>query len=251
MLTLRAPAALEAYKMTPQLRERTEETVRNIKRLSSARFKKQMRERFGIDTEFAVGTPVTQLRKLVKTLAHPDQELAESLWKTGIHEARILASMVADPTQMTREKLDAWVKDLNSWDVCDLCCGNLFSKVKNPLKLAERWIKKEEEFVRRAGFATLCALALPRAKTTDKELCLFLPLIKIHAADPRPMVYKAVNWALRNIGKKNPRLTPRAMACAREILDLYADNKTARWVASNALWELNSPKIKALVATRN
>lgn len=237
--------------MSPLLQARTEEVVNRIKRYATARFKKQMSERFGINTQLALGTPVTKLRQLVKSLPRPDQELAENLWQTGVHEARIMASMLADPAQMTREKLDNWVQDLNSWDVCDLCCGNLFAKVKNPLKLAERWIKKEDEFTRRAGFATLCSLALPRAKTTDQELCRFLPLIKIHAADPRPMVYKAVNWALRNIGKRNPRLTPRALACAREILDLYADNKTARWVANNALWELNSPKIKAMVAARN
>ncbi len=229
---------------------RPEEVVAQIKRYSSARFKKQMQERFGINTDLALGTPVTQLRKLVKNLPRPDQELAESLWQTGIHEARILASMVADPAQMTREKLDTWVKDLNSWDICDLCSANLFAKVKKPLKLAERWIKKEDEFIRRAGFATLCALSLPRAKTKDEDLCLFLPLIKIHASDPRPMVHKAVNWALRNIGKKNPRLTPHAIACAKDILDLYSDNRVARWVANNALWELNSPKIKALIATR-
>lgn len=125
-----------------------------------------------------------------------------------------------------------------------------FSKVKNPLKLAERWIKKEDEFVRRAGFAIICSLSAPRAKTTDEDLIKLLPLIKNHSCDPRPMVHKAVNWALRNIGKKNPRLTPRAVACANEILDLYPDNRSARWVAHNALWELNLPKTKVMVAKR-
>ena len=209
-----------------------------------------MEKRFGINTQYAVGTPVTALRQIAKSLPRPDQELAESLWKTQIHEARILAALMANPAQMTREKLNAWVKELNSWDICDACCTHLFSKVKNPLQLAERWIKQEDEFVRRAGFATLCALALPRSKTPDEALCQLLPLIKIHACDPRPMVHKAVNWALRNIGKKNPRLTPHALACAKDILDLYEDNKTARWVANNALWELNLPKIKALIASR-
>ncbi len=235
---------------SPVTRSRCEELLRRIKRFSSPAFKKQMHERFGICTDNALGTPVTTLRLLVKGLPRPDQELAEALWETGIHEARITASMLADPAQITREQLNAWAHALNSWDICDLCCNNLFSKVKNPLKLAERWIKREEEFVRRAGFAIICSLSAPRAKTKDEELIKLLPLIKNHAADPRPMVYKAVNWALRNIGKKNPRLTPKAIACAEEILDLYADNKSARWVASNALWELKSPKIKAMVAKR-
>ncbi len=227
-----------------------QELVAQIKALSSPAFKRQMKARFGINTQRAVGTPVTALRQLAKKLPRPDQALAEELWKSGLHEGRILASMLADPAQMTREKLDAWAKDLNSWDICDACALNLFSKVKNPLKLAERWMKKEDEFVRRAGFATLAVLAMPRAKTEDKELIKMLPLLKNHAADPRPMVFKAVNWALRNIGKKNPRLTPHALRCADEILDLYAENRSAVWVAKNTIWELNTPQVKKMIAGR-
>lgn len=236
--------------MDPITRSRAEELVNRIKRHATPAFKKQMQTRFGIQTEYAVGTSVTTLRLLVKGLPRPDQPLADALWATRIHEARIMASLLADPAQMTREKLDAWAQELNSWDICDLCCANLFARVKNPLKLAERWIKREDEFVRRAGFATLAALSVPRAKTTDEELIKMLPLIKNHACDARPMVFKAVNWALRNIGKKNPRLTPKAVTCAQEILDLYTDNKPAHWVATNALWELNLPKTKAMVAKR-
>ena len=226
------------------------EIIRQIKALSSPAFKAQMQKRFGINTQFAVGTPVTQLRKLAKTLTQPAQALSNELWASGIHEARILASMLADPARITREQLNTWVKDLNSWDICDACALNLFSKVKKPLALAERWMRKEEEFVRRAGFATLAVLAMPRAKTADKDLIKMLPFIKNHAADPRPMVFKAVNWALRNIGKKNPRLTPHAVQCAREILDLYSDNRHAVWVAKNALWELNTPQVKKMIAGR-
>lgn len=236
--------------ISPITRSRAEEMLARIKRFATAATKKQMQEKFGICTDKAVCTTVTTLRALVKGLPRPDQDLAEALWQSGIHEARIMASMLADPAQMTREKLDNWASELNSWDICDLCCGNLFSKVKNPLKLAERWIKKEDEFVRRAGFAIICSLSAPRAKTTDEDLIKLLPLIKNHSCDPRPMVHKAVNWALRNIGKKNPRLTPRAVACANEILDLYPDNRSARWVAHNALWELNLPKTKVMVAKR-
>lgn len=236
--------------MNPVTRSRAEELIRRIKRHATPAFKEQMQKRFGIQTQYAVGTPVTTLRLLVKGLPRPDQDLAETLWASRIHEARIMASMLADPAQMTREKLDAWAQELNSWDICDLCAGNLFARVKNPLKLAERWMKREDEFVRRAGFAVLAALSVPRSKTTDEELVKMLPLIKNHACDAHPMVYKAVNWALRNIGKKNPRLTPKAVACAQEILDLYEDNKSARWVATNALWELNLPKTKAMVAKR-
>lgn len=237
--------------MTTQLiKSRTQELVRRITQFSSPAFKKQMQARFGINTEFALGTPVTTLRQIVKALPRPDQDLAEALWATQIHEARILASMLADPNKMTRTQLDQWARDLNSWDICDACALNLFSHVKNPFTLIERWIKKEEEFVRRAGFATLAVLAMPRAKTDEKKLLAMLPFIKNHATDPRPMVHKAVNWALRNLGKKNPRLTPHALACAREILDLYPQNRSAVWVAKNALWELNSPHVKKMIAGR-
>lgn len=235
---------------SPLTTSRAKELVARIKRFSSPAFKAQMQNRFGINTAFALGTPVTTLRQLVKGLPRPDQELADVLWATQIHEARIMASLLADPLQMTRAQLDAWAQDLNSWDICDACSLNVFSKTKTPLKLAEHFMKQEEEFVCRAGFATLACLAMPRAKTTDADLIKLLPRIKHHATDPRPMVHKAVNWALRNIGKKNPRLTPKALACAHEILDLYPTNRPAVWVAKNALWELNSPTIKALIARR-
>jgi len=235
---------------SPIIKSRTQELVRRITQFSSPAFKAQMKNRFGINTELAVGTPVTTLRKLVKGLPRPDQELAEALWATQIHEARIMASMLADPATMTRAQLDAWAKDLNSWDICDACALNLFARVPRPFALVEHWIKQEEEFVRRAGFATLATLAMPRFKTTDKALLKMLPLIKNHAADARPMVHKAVNWALRNIGKKNPRLTPYALQCAQEILYLYAQNRVANWVAKNALWELNSPLTKKQIARR-
>ncbi len=227
-----------------------QEILAQINALSSPAFKAQMQTRFGINTQFAVGTPVTKLRQLARKLPKTDQALADALWATRVHEARILASMLADPAHMTREQLTAWVYELNSWDICDACALNLFAKVKNPLTLAERWMKKEEEFVRRAGFATLAVLAMPRGKTPDKDLIKMLPLIKIHAADARPMVFKAVNWALRNIGKKNPTLTPLALQCANEILDLYASNRNAVWVAKNALWELNTPAVKKMIAAR-
>ncbi len=235
---------------SPVVKSRAKELIARIERFSSPVFKKQMKERFGICTEKAVGTPVTTLRLLLKGLPRPDHELALALWKSDIHEARIMASMLADPDQITRDTLDEWVQNINSWDLCDACCCNLFSKVKNPVKLAERWIKKENEFVRRAGFAILACLAMPRAKTPDSTLLKMLPFIKNHSCDQRPMVHKAVNWALRNIGKKNPRLTPMAIKCSYEILDLYPDNRCAVWVAKNALWELNSPKIKAMIAKR-
>ena len=115
------------------LKSRAQELVSRIRRFSSPAFKKQMQTRFGINTEFALGTPVTVLRKLVKGIPTPDPDLADALWATSIHEARILAALLADPAQMTREKLDRWVQVLNSWDICDACALHVFSKTKHPL----------------------------------------------------------------------------------------------------------------------
>ncbi|MBR2082681.1 MAG: DNA alkylation repair protein [Elusimicrobiaceae bacterium] len=235
---------------TALIKSRTQELVRRMEQFASPAFKKQLQQRQGISPQNALGTPITTLRKILKALPRPDQALADALWDTQIYEARLMASMLADPMTMTRDQLHTWVREIDTWGLCDACALNLFAHVKKPFTLIERWIKQEKELTRRAGFATLTVLAMPRTKTADKDLIKMLPLIKTHACDPRPLVYKAVNGALRMIGKKNPHLTPHAMRCAQEILDLYADNRSAVWVAKNALWKLNTPQVKKMISRR-
>ncbi|MDH3944308.1 MAG: DNA alkylation repair protein, partial [Anaerolineae bacterium] len=158
--------------------------------------------RFGINTEKAYGIRIPALRKLGKEIGR-DHELALGLWETGMHEARILASMVDDPEQVTEAQMDAWAGDFNSWDLCDQCCGNLFDKTPFAYDKAVEWSGREEEFVKRAGFAMMAWLAVHNKKTEDGLFEVFLPIIVREAPDERNYVKKAVNWALRQIGKRN------------------------------------------------
>lgn len=197
--------------------------------------------RFGINTKKAYGVSIPALRKLAKEIGK-DHALAQRLWASGVHEARILASMIDDPKLVTEAQMDRWVKDFDSWDVCDQCCGNLFDKTPFAYKKAAEWSRHKEEFVKRAGFALMAYLAWHDQKAEDQKFMKFLPRIKQDASDERNFVRKAVNWALRQIGKRNRNLNKAATKTAGEIQRL--DSKSARWVASDALRELQSPAVQ-------
>lgn len=217
--------------MNPLTRARAEELLRRIERHSTRVSKQRQTARLG---EQADGATLGIIRSLSKALPRPDHELALALWQTRRHGARLMAALLADVSCMTQTALNAWAQDIQTQDLCDLCAAELFTKTKNPLKLAERWIKQERELTRRAGFMLLCALAAPRAKTPAADLQKMLPLIKNGAADERPAVYKAVNKALRAVGAKSPQLSKKALACAEEICYLFENSRTALWVANNA-----------------
>ena len=192
--------------------------------------------RFGINTEKALGVPIPCLRSLAKEIGS-NHQLALKLWGSQIHEARLLASMIDQPELVTEEQMDYWVRDFNSWDICDQVCSNLFDKTKIAFKKAEEWSQSPEEFIKRAGFALMACLAV-HDKTTADEIFVkkFFPLIKKEVNDQRNFVKKAVNWALRQIGKRNKKLNKEAIKLAREIKKI--DSKTAQWIASDALREL-------------
>ncbi len=198
--------------------------------------------RFGINTEHALGVPVTALR----TLGRPhrnDHALALALWKSGIHEARILASIVDNPAQVTARQMEQWVKAFDSWDVCDQCCSNLFSRTPFAFEKAAAWSRQPREFTRRAGFALMAALAVHDKRAPDSAFLAFLPLITAAATDERNFVKKAVNWALRQIGKRNARLYRAALRTARDLE--RTGDKTARWIAKDAIRELSLPEWRA------
>jgi 3-methyladenine DNA glycosylase AlkD len=197
--------------------------------------------RYGINTENAYGISLYTLRPMAKEIGR-DHTLAQQLWSSGIHEARILASMIDDPKKVTEEQMESWVKDFDSWDVCDQVCSNLFDKTEFAYRKADEWSRRDEEFVKRAAFALMAALAVHDKKAADEVFERFLPLISEQATDGRNYVRKAVNWALRSIGKRNVTLNGMAVATARELLD--TDSKSARWVASDALRELTSDKVQ-------
>jgi 3-methyladenine DNA glycosylase AlkD len=197
--------------------------------------------RYGISVERRLGVSIPELRRLAKELGR-DHRLALGLWRTGIADARILASMVDDPARLTEAQMEEWVKDFDSWDVCDQVCDNLFEKAPFVWKKIADWSAREEEFVKRAAFALMACLAWHDKKAGDARFIGLLPLIVRGSTDERNYVKKAVNWALRNIGKRNPRLNRESVAVAREIQGL--DSKAARWIAADAIRELESQSVQ-------
>jgi len=191
--------------------------------------------RFGITGGTVYGISVTRLRALARRIGR-DHALARRLWASGVHEARILASLVDDPALVTEAQTEAWVRDFDSWDVCDQVCGNLFDKTPFAYRKALAWSRRREEFVRRAGFALMAWLAFHDKAATDARLRRFLPAIIRAATDERNYVKKAVNWALRQIGKRNRALNREAIRAARAIQRL--ESPAARWIAADALREL-------------
>jgi 3-methyladenine DNA glycosylase AlkD len=198
--------------------------------------------KYGITVEQRLGVSVPDMRKLAKEIGR-DHKLALDLWRAGIAEARIVAAMVGDPDKLTEEQMEDWVKGINSWDVCDQVCMNLFEKNQLAWKKIVDWSEREEEFVKRTAFSLLACLAWHDKRASDEKFLELLPVIMRGATDDRNFVKKAVNWALRNIGKRNLSLNKAAINTAREIQRL--DSKAARWIASDAIRELESEAIQS------
>jgi len=219
------------------------EAARIIKKLKSLSSPKNIQgmARFGINPQKALGINIPVLRKMAKEIGK-NHQLALELWQSDLHEVRILASMIDEPEKVSSRQMDEWVKEFNSWDLCDQTCMNLFDKIPLAWKKAIEWTKSEEEFIRRAGFALMSCLAWHDKGTKDKEFLKFFPLIKKYSTDQRNFVRNAVNWALRQIGKRNKNLNKQAIKVAKEILKM--ENKTARWIALDAIRELESSVIQ-------
>jgi 3-methyladenine DNA glycosylase AlkD len=200
--------------------------------------------RFGINPHGTLGLSMPFLRQTAKRIG-VDHDLAQRLWGSGIHEARILAALVDDPAQVTPAQMERWIKDFDSWDVCDQVCGNLFDRTRYARRKAAAWARKTPEFQRRAGFALMAALAWHDQTAKDELFLSYLPVIERYAFDDRNFVKKAVNWALRNIGKRSRGLNKAATACARRIA--RQDSRAARWIAADALRELTNPKVVARI----
>jgi len=194
--------------------------------------------RFGMTPDARMGVSVPDMRRIAKTVGR-DHALALALWETGIPEARILASMVDDPAQLTDSQMEAWVADFNSWDVCDQVCMNLFDKSPLAWQKVGEWARRDEEFVRRAAFALIACLAWHDKAAPDEAFIRLFPVIKAGATDGRNFVKKAVSWALRQAGKRNANLRRAALDTAREIGQM--DAKPARWIAADVIRELEKP----------
>lgn len=211
--------------------------------------------RYGIKVENAFGVSVYELREVAKRLGS-DHGLALDLWATGNHEARLLACFVDEPAMVTEEQVEAWAGDFDSWDICDQATTSLLDQTKHAWAKAAEWAERDEEWVKRGGFALMAGLAVHDRTASDQAFVNLLPLIERAAWDDRNFVKKAVNWALRNIGKRNRALNAAAIACAERIRTSANQRagggrggdpgaRSARWVAIDALRELASDKVRA------
>ncbi len=211
--------------------------------------------RYGINVDNAFGVSVYELRKIAKRLG-TDHALALALWTTGNHEARLLACFVDDPAVVTEAQMEAWARDFDSWDLCDQATTSLFDLTPHAWTKAREWAARDEEWVRRGGFALMAGLAVHDKAASDQAFLKLLPLIERAAKDERNFVKKAVNWALRNIGKRNRALNAAAIVRAEKIRAAAnkraggerggdAAARSARWVAVDALRELTSAKVQA------
>ncbi len=194
--------------------------------------------RFGINATGTLGVPVRDLRKLAAEIGR-DHFLADRLWRSGIHEGRILASLIEVPGIVTERQAEEWAASFDSWDVCDLCCNNLLRLTGFAYDKAFEWSGREGEFVKRAGFVLMAVLAVHDKKSADDVFLRFLSVVEREAGDERNFVKKAVNWALRQIGKRNKNLNAAAIRTARRIQG--RESKSARWIARDALKELQDP----------
>lgn len=211
-----------------------------IKELKSQRSQKNIdgMARFGINPKNTLGVSIYVLRPLAKRIGK-DHKLAQQLWDSEIHEARILASYIDEPEKVTEKQMEKWVADFDSWDTCDQVV-DLFERTPFAYKKVYEWSERPEEFVKRASFAMMAGLVVHDKKSPDSEFEKFFPIIMREATDDRNFVKKAVNWALRNIGKWKPNLKEKAIKTAEDMIKRYPESKSARWIAKDAIRELSS-----------
>jgi 3-methyladenine DNA glycosylase AlkD len=204
--------------------------------------------RYGMAVDHRLGVSVADMRQIVKRLKK-NHALASNLWGTGLAEGKIVASMIDEPEKLTEAQMDSWVMGFDSWDVCDQVCMNLFENSPLAWKKIPEWSKREETFVKRAAFALIACLAWHSKEATDEDFLRLFPVIKSGAVDERNFVKKSVNWALRNIGKRNLNLNKAAVNLAEQICQL--DSKTAKWIGSNAIKELKSKPVQEKLSKKH
>jgi len=214
-----------------------------LQRLASLRDEDAIKgmERFGITSPKAYGISAPVLRTIAREIG-TGHLLAAKLWSSGILDARIIAALIDDPKLVTEDQMERWVAAFDNWAICDTCCGNLFDKTSFAWKKAVEWSHRKEEFVKRAGFVLMAELAVHDKYADDRLFLPFLPLIQREATDERNFVKKGVNWALRQIGKRNQFLHRSAIGAAKDIQKV--DSPSARWIATDALRELESDAVR-------
>jgi 3-methyladenine DNA glycosylase AlkD len=220
---------MDAHAVIGELRERADPS------------RKPGMARVGIDVSQALGVSMPEIRAVAKRCG-VDHALALGLWETGIHEARILATLVADPHQLTEVERESWALDITSWDLCD-SAADLFGRAPTSSSVIETWAKRSEPFVKRCAFSMIARRAVWAKQSPDREFLGYLPFIRRAATDDRNEVKKGVSWALRQIGKRNRALHSAAIDEAERILLL--ETPSARWIARDVLRELESEKTRS------
>ncbi len=226
------------------------EVIKKLEALGSPENLKGM-ERYAIKTTRAFGIPTPVLKQLareVKKQAADPHTLAQQLWDTGIYDARAVAFLIDDPRRVTEEQMEEWAADFDNWATVDGTCCYLFCRTPFAYKKAFEWATRDEEFVKRAAFSLMAYLAVHDKKADDDTLAVFLPVIERHSDDDRNFVKKAVNWALRQIGKRNAALNELTIQTAERIKK--QGTRSARWIASDALRELTNEKVLARISSR-
>jgi 3-methyladenine DNA glycosylase AlkD len=221
-----------------------DDIIRRLERMGSPDAVEGM-ARFGITPESTYGVSMPVLIDMAKEIG-TDHELAVRLWASNVRETRVLACLIDDPALVSEEQMEAWVRDFDYWEICDQCCIKLFRRTAFAYDKALEWCSREEEFIKRAGFVLIATLAVHDKKLSDKEFDMFFSLIRGEAQDKRNTVKKAVNWALRQIGKRNMNLNREAIKVAQDIKEM--NSKDARWIASDALRELTSEAVQKRVS---
>jgi 3-methyladenine DNA glycosylase AlkD len=218
-----------------------EAVLQELKALANPEVRAKMAY-FGVNVPKAHGISVPILHKFAKHIGK-DHQLAQQLWKSGIHEARILATLIGESEKVTAAEMERWVRDFDSWDVVDSACCYLYAQARPAWSKAIKWSRRREEFVKRASFSLIAYLSYKDKTASDDRFVRFLRVIEREAYDERNFVKKAVNWSLRNIGKRNVRLNREAIRAAERIR--RQNTRAARWIAADALRELNSAAVQA------
>lgn len=233
--------------LEPSLDAQVKAVIKSLKSLAERRVLEDMSNRYGNYTKKAFGVSMSNIQKVAKPLGR-NHELAAALWETGWYEARMLTSFVDEPSLVTSAQMDAWVRDFDNWGICDTLCFNLFDRTPHAWRKVTQWSKQESEFVKRAGFALLWSLTVHDKAATDEQFRQGLVLILRAASDERHFVKKAVNMALRAIGKRNRALNGAAIVIARRLAE--SSEPSARWIGKDALGELTSPSVTRRLAAR-
>ena len=223
-----------------------DEVLTTLKRLGSPRNVEGM-ARFGIRPAAALGVPKPALRRLAKDLGK-DHGLAAELWASQVHDAMVLASMIDDPREVAVAQAQQWASEFDNWDICDQCCMNLFRKTGFAHQQAQGWSASDREFMKRAGFVLMACLAVHDKTSGDAVFERYLSIVKREATDNRNFVRKAVNWALRQIGKRNDSLREKAIEVALDLSQ--AESRSARWIGADALRELSGKAVRDRVNLR-